>query len=551
MEGAIEIEDEDENRSHISSAVSFGEKQADLSSREVLNNETSFDVNTSLVSTSSSSDVLPNPSLSLETNGGVRLQIVQDLNSTAPNLSNHIDNTIEKNSAFLGGLRGLNPSEPGESYLLFGKFDSCTPLIHCIISIIKSNGDLKSFLSYMSIYALVVAPNMEIFASLRRQMKQRASLLEAKANEIVTFNTKDPLSFAAKAFAEKEDANETSDGDRTVSLSPRDAAAVDAYNVFAGTDYDQLPSACAILNQKVKNVSLAALSIVMAVRVAKLIKISDVHSRMKKVDIVREQKLELLFVLARIIKPDLSEKDIRGMTLHQYFVDILYPTTDLSTEKLFEPVSISTGERQILVSIIIQSSSFLKDEMNDKKFIDIFKKSESCSLVDDMDELRPVEIQQRCDEMTDEDFHFCGKGKNGKILTNRRQPCAAILFSLPNAKILGKILKCVGFEENTIEVFLFGLLSSATFKFVRSGKPLAFLFDETNYRRYEMDSNIENVEDLVIDIENVTDLITNNIKPVIDTAVLAIRDFKKETHFAEKSDIADFTKYLGLFGITE
>lgn len=531
------FEEEDcENRSLIFSAISYNDRCGENSS--LTNNvqehadandgdATSVDVNTSLISPSSGADVPPNPLPSLETCVDVCPQFIKDLNSAAPNLSDHFLNMMEKNNAYL-----QKQSQLDEGCFLLERFDSCTPLVLCIFSILKSNCNLKSFLPFVNVYTLVGDPNMEILEGVRRQMKHRAHLIDEMANEIVTFKTEDPLSFAAKTFStEKEDANETINGNRTVSLSVREAAALAAYNNYAGRVYDELPSSCAELSHKVKNVSSAALNIVMAVRVASSIKISD----------LREQNLEfqLLFVLGRIIKPDLSDEEIFNMTLYQYFVDILYPTTDLPTETLLEPISISTDECQSLVSIYIQCSRFLKEEMNDRRFIDNFKKSESCSLVEDMDELRQDEIQKRCNKMKDTDYHFCGRGKNGKILAYRRQPCAATLFSLSNAKILGKMLKRVGVEDTTIEAFLFGLLTTATSKFVlKAGPqkkiPLAFLFDETNYRRYEMDSNIEDVKELIED----------NIKPVIETAVLAIRDFEKKTHFSEKSDMTHFTKYL-------
>jgi len=482
-----------------------------------------------------------NPSSSLETNSHARFQFVQDLNSAAPNLSNHIDNTLKNNSAYLCDLQRLNPSELGESCFLFGNYDTCTPLIHFIISTMKSSGDLKSFLSYMSVYALVVTPNMEIFSGVQRQMKHQAALIEAKAkaNEIVTFNTKDPLSFVAKAFAEKEDGDGRSDKDGTAALSSRDAAALDAYNTCTGKDDVHLPSDCAVLTQKMKNVSSVALCIVMAVRVAKLIKMSDVYNRVKQPNNVRKQKLKLLFILGQTIKPDLSEKEILGMTLYQYFVDILYPTTDLSIDELFQPISISTDERKPPVSIIVQSSRFLKDEMNDRKFIDIFKQSESYSIVEDMDEFQPDEIQQRSDGMTDEDCYFCGRDKNNRVLTYRRKPCSIILFSLLNTKLLGIMLKPFGMQKNIIDVFLFGLLCTAPSHFARaSGKttmiPMAFLFDEKNYSRD-------------LDIESAKDLIVDNIKPVVEIAIRAMKEFKNETHFAEKSDLTSFTTYLDAF----
>ena len=158
---------------------------------------------------------------------------------------------------------------------------------------------------------------------------------------------------------------------------------------------------------------------------------------------------------------------------------------------------------------------------------------------ENMDDLHSDEIKRRNDEMEDEDYYFCEKNK-GKLQTYRRKPCSAILFSLINAQLLGKTLIPYGLCESTIDLIVFGILCNAPSNFSKEltfGQtkriPLAFLFDENNYYRYESGETIDRMKVLV----------DGNIKPVLDTAVTAMNEFKKETHFAEHSDLAHFTKY--------
>lgn len=104
--------------------------------------------------------------------------------------------------------------------------------------------------------------------------------------------------------------------------------------------------------------------------------------------------------------------------------------------------------------------------------------------------------------------------------------------------LLVKTLKGVGMQENIIDVFLFGLLCIAPSHFARTGKTVDFLFNEENYRQD-------------IDIASAKVLIVDNIKPLIDTAISAMKDFEMETHFAENSDVTAFTTYLEAFIQTE
>ncbi len=537
------IEDEDEKPSHISSAVSLGEKQADLSSREILNdgNETFFDVNTSLVSASSSSDGIPDPSLSLGTNGGVCPQFIQDLNSNAPDLSDNINNAIVINSTYLRALQGLNQNDPGELCYLLGIFDACTPMISCIISTLRSGGDFKAVAAYIGNFAEVLVPNMEIFADVKMRMEQRAALIMERADAIPAVDMRGPVSSVAKAFAAKEEKTGTNNegGDEAIELTRRELAALAAYNNHTGKDECRLPDRCAVVHQKVKNHSASLVSFVMAVRVTSSIKLSEVDSRYKRPGVGRKRNLKLIFTLARAVQPDLSGASILDMTIYQYLVGILFPILNLSIDKLFEPVSISTDEYQPLLTIFVQLTTFLKEEMIAKPYIDRFKRAGSVSMIDNMDGLHPDEIQRRSDEIANEDCYFCKTDKRGKVLTYTRKPCAAILFSLLNAMLLGKTLIPFGLQQDTIDAFVFGLLCNAPSNYSRvQGEaktiPLAFLFDEENYSQ---DMDIENAEVLVVD----------NIKPVIDTAIDSMKEFETEAHFAEKEDVTAFKKYLEAF----
>mmetsp|Transcript_1683 Transcript_1683/g.3576 ORF Transcript_1683/g.3576 Transcript_1683/m.3576 type:complete len:797 (-) Transcript_1683:23-2413(-) len=518
----------------------FSESRGSIVTRRNLTTSTPVDENRSLVSASLSSEEFPSlgpsPSLMPE-----RFEVVQGLNDNAAKVSTHIDEIRAANCAFVKDLEILNPIGDGESCYLYGRFDTCTPMIDYILSTLKNGGDLKAVLTYIRDYGMVLAPNMTIFEDIQMQMRNRAARMEREANEIRIADVNGPASLVAKSFADKEvkDGSNNGDVEDTVVLTPREAAALAAFNTFTHRQHDLIPKSCAVINQKVKNHSSLLMCLLIAVRVADRIKLSEVSERVKKPSDERTQNLKLLIILAQTIKPDLSEASIFGMTIYQYCVDVLYPSLELSLDQLFETISVDPDVCQSLVSIIIQLTSFLKDEMNAQKYIEGYKRAECISMVENMDDLHSDEIKRRNDEMEDEDYYFCEKNK-GKLQTFRRKPCSAILFSLINAQLLGKTLVPCGLCESTIDLIVFGILCNAPTNFSMKNQqtkriPLAFLFNENNYFQNEHESD-ETIDKMKL-------LVDGNIKPVLDTAMTAMKEFKKETHFADYSDLTHFTKY--------
>lgn len=447
-------------------------------------------------------------------------------------MSEHITETRERNSSFLQRSAISGNGTSGEASYTFGHCDMSTLPISFIISTLKNGGELKSILGYIRDHCLALVSHMEVLSEVKRQELRRAELIQQDANQIVDLNMNASLSILALTFA-KIDSNEGNGvEDGAAEFSQLYLAALAAYNEYTGKDCSRLPKSCTATLQYPKNQFSVSLCLVMAIRVTTSILMSKVHNRVRRPTNDRKRNLELLFVLAQTVDGNLSRDSFLGIeTLYQYTMDILIPIMGLSIAELDKQIPIGDGESLPLKLLFIRVTTFLKQEMNDKAHIDDYGRAESVPTVADMDALSQEEIQIRSDELKNEHRWFCQRNKKGVILTHRRQPPAAILFALFNAMILAKTLKL---QENTIDVFLFGLLCNAPSNYSEkiNGKvPLAFLYERSYYGNENDDGTMEA-------------LVHDEIKSVVDTAVNAMKIFKKQTHFAGSSQVTHVTKYL-------
>ncbi len=491
---------------------------------EVGNNAAPHDVNTY-------SDAIP-----VQTNDVVCFEVVQGLNVDAAILSNHIDRANTRNNSFLNRLQ-LSAME--ESRYIYGPFDPYTPIIVFILHKLKHGGNLKSVVACMRYYATVFVTDMTIFREVKEDMMQRAANLrqiaahmERDANGISFTDINGTAADLARFFAAEAvegNTEEANNGDSVVEeFSEAYLAAIDAYNRYEGKEYERLPKGCAVVHQKVRNASSVQMCLLVAVRVSDRIKLSHVSDKTK------QAFLELIYVIARVVKPCLTREKLLDMTLYQVWEEILYPTVDLSLDQLFEQTPTVSGETQPLLSIIIQTTTLFKDEMGDKTHIDEYKRSECVSTVEDMDSLRLDEIERRKEQMKDEDYYFCEK-RNGSLQSYRRKPCGAILLSLINVVLLAKTLKPFGLQDSTIDILIIGILCNAPSNFCRKGASLAFLFDEENFRRRSRTGENDDV---------VKAFVASHIKPVLDAAKHAMKAFEERKHFAANSQLPNFATYL-------
>ena len=482
-------------------------------------------------------DVNPG-AISVHTNDAV-LEVVQQLNDDAAELSNLINQAIERNNSF---LNKLDRSAMEGSRYIYGLFDPYTPMIAFILHKLNNGGDLKSVIACLRDYATVLVTDMSIFKEVKADMKrraanmrQRAAHMERDANGIsfdIINGTAAGFARYFSAEAVKGDTDEANNGDSVVEeLSEAYSAAIVAYNKYHGKEYERLPKCITVVHQEVKNASSVLMCVLIAFRVSNRIKLSNVSKNSRD-----QGFLELIHIIARVVKPSLTRDNLFGMTLYQAWKEILYPTIALSLDQLFEQTPTVSGEMQPLLSIIIQTTTLFKDEMGDQKHIEKYKRSECVSTVEDMDNLSLDEIERRKEQMKDEDYYFCEKRK-GKLKKYRRKPCGAILSSLINGTLLAKTLAPFGLQDSTIDTFVFGLLCSAPYRFVSEDRsktvPLAFLFEEENFRR-RTGENDDVVEAFV----------ANHIKPVMDTARDAMKAFEDGKHFAANCQLPHFTTYL-------
>ena len=466
---------------------------------------------------------------------------IKQLNDRAAeiSMSEHIIETKERNSSFLQRSASSGSGTSGEVSYTFGHCDMSTLPVAFIISTLKNGGELKSILGYISDHCMALVSHMEVLSEVKRQELRRAELIQQEANQIVDLNMNASLSILALTFA-KIDSNEGNDvDDGAVEFSQSYLAALAAYNEYAEKECSRLPKACTATLQYPKNQFSVSLCLVMAIRVATSILMSKVHNRVRRPTNDRRRNLELLFVLAQTVDGNLSRDSFLGIALYQYVMDILIPILDLSIAELDKLIPIGDdGESLPLKLIFIQVTTFLRDEMNDKAYIDDYARSESVPTVVDMDALSQEEIQRRSDELTNEQRWFCQRNKQDKVLTHRRQPPAAILFALINALVLAKTLKL---QENTIDAFLFGLLCNAPSNYcekVKGKVPLAFLFEMGYYGNENDDGTMEA-------------LVLDEVKSVVDTAANAMKIFKEQTHFAGSNHLTHVTKYLGEGGAAD
>jgi hypothetical protein len=86
---------------------------------------------------------------------------------------------------------------------------------------------------------------------------------------------------------------------------------------------------------------------------------------------------------------------------------------------------------------------------------------------------------------------------------------------------------------NDIDLFTFGVLNEAVSRFYKKDKtsnktPLDFLFKEENYR---------------LGNGHMTS-IAGDVKKVLDTAIMAMKQFEKETHFADPKHLSYYEEFF-------
>lgn len=407
--------------------------------------------------------------------------------STVHALDAHISETMVKNGKFLQ----LLSNNPDDIYT-FGHCSTCTVILHAMCN----TSDLSQVEKLMQLFAIIWDTNMTV----TRQAKEK----------IVCINMKGPMSIALKTLHKSMAQNSSEDGGQ-------EDAALEAYNKYNGTNKTALPSIAYTSTGKVSNHIMIAMLYLIGIRVSKNISLHRMHKGGLTDPVKDAERKQGIAALIDFIVEMTGERPNDSVTIAWIYTNVLVPACDSPSHEV----------RLRMIHCII----FLIEEMQHSRYFEEYKSAEVIAmtkLADNVDSFELTELREKHKAS----LYICERkdGGDGAIVASwRRQAVPKVLFSSLCSREFAKRMAEAGLLcEEEIDLFTFGVMNEAVSNFHLKDN-VNFLFDDESYRR-----RCGNMTSIAGEVKN----------KILDTAIMAMKQFEKETHFAEPKHLEYYKKFF-------